>query len=73
MHPQRDEPALRESILELQVNAALAGHDLGPFERVENGYQARCRRCGRTAWVGESALMYSLLADNCPSDDGAGE
>jgi hypothetical protein len=48
------EAVLRESILETQVDAALAGHDLGPFERVENGYQARCRRCGQTAWVGES-------------------
>ena len=36
-----------ESILEIQVNAALAGHDLGPFDPVETfegaGYQAMCR------------------------------
>jgi hypothetical protein len=25
----------KESILEIQVNAALTGHDLGPFEPVE--------------------------------------
>lgn len=53
MPSQRNDTSLRESILELHVNAALAGHDLGSFERVENGYQARCRRCGQTAWVGE--------------------
>jgi hypothetical protein len=27
--------ALKDSILEIQVNAALTGHDLGPFEPVE--------------------------------------
>ena len=34
----------RESILEIQVDAALSGHDLGPFEPVEvltGGYEAR--------------------------------
>jgi len=55
------------AILETQVNAALSGHDIGPFEPVETfegaGYQARCRRCNQTAWVGESGLMYSLLAE----------
>ncbi len=33
----------KESILEIQVNAALSGHDLGPFEPVEvltGGYEA---------------------------------
>ena len=59
----------RESILEIQVNAALTGHDLGPFEPVESfegsGWQARCRRCDQTAWVGESGLMYSLLGERC--------
>jgi hypothetical protein len=59
------EPVLRESFLELHVNAALAGQDLGPFERVENGYQARCRRCGQTAWVGENGVQYSLLGQAC--------
>ncbi len=56
----------RAAILEVQVNAALAGHDLGPFEEVDNGYQAKCRRCGKTVWVGENGLIYSLLADTCP-------
>ena len=34
---------VRQAILEIQVNAALAGHDLGPFEPVEGltgGYEA---------------------------------
>ena len=34
----------RDAILEAQVEAALGGHDIGPFEEVENGYQAACRR-----------------------------
>jgi len=60
----------KESILSIQVNAALAGHDLGPFEPVEvltGGYEARCRNCNQSAWVGDSGLMYSLLDDSCPS------
>lgn len=59
----------KESILEIQVNAALAGHDLGPFELVESfegsGYEARCRRRDQSAWVGESGLMYCLLGERC--------
>ncbi len=42
MTPLSKEP--KESILEIQVNAALTGHDLGPFEPVEvltGGYEAR--------------------------------
>jgi hypothetical protein len=27
---------VKDSILEIQVNAALAGHDIGPFEPVDN-------------------------------------
>ena len=51
----------RESILEIQVNAALAGHDLGPFEPVEvltGGYEARCRKCNQSAWVGDSRYCW---------------
>lgn len=62
--------ATKDTVLEIQVNAALAGHDLGPFESAETltgGYQARCRRCGRTVWVGDNGLMYSLLGDKCAS------
>jgi len=56
----------RGAILEAQVTAALAGHDIGPFEEDDNGYQAACRRCGKTVWVGESGLLYSLLGESCP-------
>ena len=59
----------KQSILEIQVNAALSGHDLGPFEPVEvltGGYEARCRNCNQSAWVGDSGLMYSLLSESCP-------
>ena len=62
------ESELRESLLKIQVNAALSGHDLGPFEPVEvltGGYEARCRKCNQSAWVGDSGLMYSLLAEEC--------
>ena len=58
-----------ESILYIQVDAALAGHELGPFEPVESfegaGYQVEFRQCNLTTWVGDSGLMYSLLGANC--------
>jgi hypothetical protein len=60
---------VRAAVLEAQVNAALQGHDLGPFDDVDTrigGWQAECRRCHMTVWVGESGLMYSLLAETCP-------
>ena len=60
-----DTDPFRDAILQAQVNAALAGHDIGPFDEVDNGYQAACRRCGQTVWVGESGLLYSLLGDAC--------
>lgn len=62
----------RESMMEIAVNAAGGGHDLTGFEPVEdqdgrpNGYEARCRKCNLTAWVDDSGMMYSLLADICP-------
>ena len=62
-------PDLRAAILEAQVDAALAGHDIGEFKPVSThtpGYQARCRRCDRTVWVGLEGLLYSLLGDSCP-------
>jgi hypothetical protein len=58
------ERELKDAILEAQVEASFQCHDLGPFEPVEvltGGYEARCRKCNQTAWVGESGLMYSLL------------
>jgi hypothetical protein len=59
----------RESVLEIQVNASLQGHDLGPFLEIEHGrgWQATCRRCGQTAYVRDDGLQYSLLHDTCPN------
>jgi hypothetical protein len=58
--------ALRESILQTQVDAALQGHDLTGYEVVdERGFQAKCRKCGGTVWVGVNGLIYSMLADSC--------
>jgi hypothetical protein len=66
-------PAANESMLEIAVNAAAAGHDLTGFEKVDEavglpeGYEARCRKCRKTAWVGEDGLTFSLLnAERCP-------
>ena len=57
---------LKEVVLQAQVEAALQGHDLTPFEPVsERGFQATCRACGNSVWVDISGLMYSLLADDC--------
>ena len=59
---------LREAILESLVEAALQGHDIGPFEPVDSitgGYAAGCRLCGGTTWVGESGIRYSLLDEEC--------
>jgi len=45
---------------------AFSGHDLGPFEPVETvtgGYQAECRKCDKSVWVGDNGVMYSLLGE----------
>jgi hypothetical protein len=61
-------------MLKTAVNAAAAGHDLSGFKAVNaaeslpNGYEARCRKCGRTAGVGMDRLMYSLLDSECSPD-----
>ena len=60
-----DTDQVRAAILQARVNAALSGHDLGPLRLVDDGYQAACRRCGKTVWVGESGLLYSLLGESC--------
>lgn len=57
-------PAFKESVLEIQVNAALAGHDFGPFEPVDTltgGHQVTCQRCGMTSRVGHLGVRYCLL------------
>ncbi len=56
----------KNTILEVQVEAALQGHDLGPFEPVDpdiGGWQAGCRNCGQGVWVGDTGLMYSVLGE----------
>ena len=58
----------KAAILEAQVEASLGGHQLGPFEEVENGYQAVCTACGGSSWVGPQGLRYSLLAEVCQGD-----
>jgi hypothetical protein len=55
------------SVLEIQVNAALTGHDLGLYEPVETfsgGYEDRCRYCNKNAGLGilVSRTHYSPAA-----------
>ena len=65
------ESGANEAMLKIAVNAAGDGHDLGGFVKVDastgmpDGYEARCRWCERTAWVGEDGLSFSLLGDRC--------
>jgi hypothetical protein len=60
-----------ESMLEIAVNAAAAKHDLTGFRRVNaaeglpDGYEAKCRKCGRIAWVGDDGLVHNLLDHRC--------
>jgi hypothetical protein len=52
-----------------------AGHDLGPFEPVDpeiGVYQAACRRCAKTVWVGDQGLIYSLLGESCAGQETGG-
>ena len=62
-----DEPQLNENMLAAMVDAALSGHALDPWQRVEDqrGYQAACRRCGQTIYASDRA-RYSLLEAVCP-------
>lgn len=61
---------LQESLLEAMAEAALGGHELGPWETVTDervrGYEAKCGLCGRTTWVSPDGLRYSILEDACP-------
>ena len=56
----------KHQALEAMVIAALGGHELGVWEPTRRGWQAKCKLCTMTVWVGESAPSYSLLADKCP-------
>lgn len=63
-------PLAWNQIRECQVDAALAGHDLGSFSWVNDqavgGWKATCRKCGWPVWVGgDGLMMYNLLGDRC--------
>lgn len=66
---EQAEARLRVNILDAQVMAALGGHDLGPFESVDEPgmlkYEAFCSKCGKSVYVSTVAL-YSILEDSCP-------
>jgi hypothetical protein len=61
----------KQGMLEIAVSAVFGKHDLSGFEVVDasvgmpEGFEAWCRRCGRTAWVGIDGVAYNLLGDNC--------
>ncbi|MFN2137908.1 MAG: hypothetical protein ACK2UK_18280 [Candidatus Promineifilaceae bacterium] len=67
------ESGANKVMLEIAVEAAFGGHELSGFEKVDaatglpDGFEAKCRRCGRSAWVGEQGLAYSLLEHVCPA------
>lgn len=60
---------LRDNILSAQVEAALQGHEIGPFEPTEDPglttYQAVCRKCGRPVYA-SSVNVFSILEEICP-------
>ena len=71
---RRAEARLKDYILEAQVEAALQGHDLGPFQPVDEPgllkYQAFCFACGKYVCV-SSVALYSILEDSCPGQEEA--
>ena len=50
-----------ETRIEVMVDAAFDGHDLAEWVQTEdrNGWQARCRRCDKTVWVGDIPLTFT--------------
>ena len=63
------EARVKANMLEAMVEAALNGHDLGPFEPVDEPgmlkYQAVCHKCANSVYV-SSVALYSILEDSCP-------
>ena len=59
-------PETIAAMLQMAVDAAAGGHDMRPVEGGDSGHQTICRRCGMTAWVDDSGMIYSLLAYKCP-------
>lgn len=72
MEPRKAaETRLRANMLEAQIMAALGGHQLQPWEAIDENslrYQAHCSLCNKVIFVSSQAL-YSLLADTCPTLD----
>jgi hypothetical protein len=66
---EQEENRPKENVLEAMVEAALQGHELEPFEPVDEPgirkYQAVCSRCGKSVYASRKAL-YSILEDICP-------
>ena len=58
---------LKANMLEIQVDASLAGHDMSGWEATEDGagFQAICRRCRLSVFVSDSTV-YSILDETCP-------
>ena len=66
----RGDSRLAETRIEAMTKAALQGHDIGPFEPVEEDeYQSRCRQCGQTVGIRDDGLMYSLLDEVCAGEN----
>jgi hypothetical protein len=60
----------KENVLAAQVEAALQGHDLGEFEQVQEedyklGYEAHCKKCGKSVCVNHK-IIHSILESKCP-------
>ena len=60
---------LKENILAAQVEAAMQGHYLGPFEPIEEPgalkYEAICYSCRKSVFISDVAVC-SILEDKCP-------
>ena len=56
-----------EELLKELVEATLGGHDLGSWEKTEEGYMVTCKLCQEMTWIGDNGIRYSLLADMCPN------
>ncbi len=65
--PLANEARVKVALLEAAVEAVLGGHDLVPWVPTDDGWQAACKACGQTTWIGHNGLRYSLLAETCPS------
>ena len=67
------EQALKEALLQAQVDASLQEHELGAWEPVAGStskWQALCHSCRLPVFVSSKAV-YSLLAEHCPGQAAA--